>query len=85
MKWCSYTSGMSLAARPRPMKELKGFQRVHLAAGESKKITFHLPVDQLAFINNDLELVLEAGKVFLLVGGSSEDIDCVAVLRSARM
>jgi beta-glucosidase len=62
------------ASTPRPMKELKGFSREHLAPGESKQITFHLPVDQLAFINNDLDLVLEAGKVFLLVGSSSEDI-----------
>ena len=62
------------ASTPRPVKELKGYARVMLKPGESKKITFHLPVNQLAFYDNDLTLVLEAGKIFVMLGSSSEDI-----------
>jgi beta-glucosidase len=62
------------ASVPRPAKELKGFTRLALLPGESKSITFHLPVNQLAFYDNDLDLVLEAGKIILMLGSSSEDI-----------
>ncbi len=62
------------ASLPRPMKELKGYCRVNLAAGESKKITFHLPVNQLAFYTMQKELIVEAGKILVMVGSSSEDI-----------
>ncbi len=62
------------ASTPRPVKELKGYARVTLPPGESQTITFHLPVDQLAFYNNDLDLVLEPGRVFVLLGSSSDDI-----------
>jgi len=62
------------ASVPRPMKELKGFIRIHLSPGEEQRVCFHLPVDQLAFIDNHLDLVLEKGRIFLMVGSSSEDI-----------
>ena len=62
------------ASTPRPVKELKAFTRIRLAAGESKKVTFHVPVDMFAFINNDLELALEKGRVYFMVGSSSEDL-----------
>ncbi len=62
------------ASTPRPVKELKGYQRVMLKPGEAKRITFHLPADQLAFYDLELNLVLEAGKILVMVGSSSEDI-----------
>ena len=62
------------ASSPRPMKELKGYARVSLESGASKTVTFHLPVDQLAFYNADRQLVLEPGRVFIMLGSSSEDI-----------
>jgi beta-glucosidase len=62
------------ASTPRPAKELKGYRRVMLKPGERKQITFHLPVDQLAFYDEHLNLVLEAGKIQVLLGSSSEDI-----------
>lgn len=62
------------ASTPRPVKELKGYQRVRLHPGEQVMITFHLLVDQLAFYNNDLELVLEEGQIEVMVGSSSADI-----------
>jgi beta-glucosidase len=61
---------------PRPVKELKGFIRLTLQAGETRRVTFHLPVNQLAFYNEDLMLVVEAGTVRVMVGSSSEDIHC---------
>jgi len=62
------------ACIPRPAKELKGFARVRRVPGERKTITFHLPVNQLAFYDHSLNLVLEAGKISVMLGSSSEDI-----------
>lgn len=62
------------ASMPRPIKELKGYQRVNLMPNEEQTITFHLPVDQLAFYDADLKLCVEAGKINVMLGSSSEDI-----------
>jgi beta-glucosidase len=62
------------AITPRPVKELKGFIRLTLQPGERKNITFHLPVDQLAFYDNELNLVIEPGRIYLMLGSSSDDI-----------
>ncbi|HVN53039.1 MAG TPA: glycoside hydrolase family 3 N-terminal domain-containing protein [Anaerolineaceae bacterium] len=62
------------ASTPRPVKELRGFYRLSLNPGEAKRIYFHLPVDQLAFYDNDLCLVLEPGAIAVMVGSSAEDI-----------
>jgi beta-glucosidase len=62
------------ASTPRPALELKGYVRVPFQPGETRRLTFHLPVNQLAFYNNDLELVLEPGSIDVLLGSSSEDI-----------
>ena len=55
----------------RPVKELKGFQRVDLKAGESKKVTFQLPVADLAFWTIDNEYAVEKGDFQLWVAGDS--------------
>lgn len=62
------------ASVTRPVKELKGFKRVSLSAGEEKAITFELPMELLAFYDRDMMLVVEPGSYQVLVGGSSEDI-----------
>ncbi len=62
------------ASLPRPVKELKGFARVSLGAGESKTVNFCLPVNQLAYHNADFLLQVEAGRIEVMVGGGSEDI-----------
>ncbi len=62
------------ASVPRPVKELKGFIRLTLEPGASKIVTFGLPVDQLAFYDTELNLVLEPGRIFVMVGSSSNDI-----------
>jgi beta-glucosidase len=62
------------ASIPRPVKELKGFCRIALEPGQSRKLTFHLPVDMLAFYDEELNLVVEAGKIKFSLGSSSADI-----------
>jgi beta-glucosidase len=62
------------ASLPRPLKELKGFCRLSLQPGEKRRVTFHLPVDMLAFYDQQLELVVEAGAIGVMLGSSSEDI-----------
>jgi beta-glucosidase len=63
-----------LASVPRPVMELKGFHRISLAPGESRTVTFRLPVDLLAFYDENLDLIVESGKIQVMLGGSSEDI-----------
>lgn len=58
----------------RPAKELIGFQRVELLAGESKKIEFNLSPSQLAFLDENMKWKLESGKFKLLIGSSSNKI-----------
>ena len=56
----------------RPVKELKDFKRVKLAAGESDYITFDLRTDKLAFYDRNMQLNIEAGQFHLWVGGCSQ-------------
>jgi beta-glucosidase len=56
------------------MKELKGYARLRLEPGASKTVTFSLPVDQLAFYDAELNLVLEPGWILVMAGSSSADI-----------
>lgn len=58
----------------RPVKELKGFQKVSLNAGESKTVTFTISVDDLKFYNSDLRFVAEPGGFKVFVGGNSRDV-----------
>ncbi|MBC7320532.1 glycoside hydrolase family 3 C-terminal domain-containing protein [bacterium] len=62
------------ASVERPVKELKGFKRIHLESQEEKKITFRLFTDQLAFYDDAMRFVVEAGTFEVMVGSSSEDI-----------
>lgn len=57
----------------RPVKELKGFQRVALKAGESKIIEFTLTTDDLAFFGRDMQRKAEAGDFKLWIGTSSAE------------
>jgi beta-glucosidase len=58
----------------RPVKELKGFQKVFLKAGESKDISFAITTDDLKFYNNDLKYDWEAGDFVIMIGGNSRDV-----------
>lgn len=54
-----------------PVKELKGFQRIELQSDEEKKVTFKLPISDLAFYAIDMKKKVEAGKFDLWIGSSS--------------
>lgn len=58
----------------RPVKELKGFQKIDLKKGESKTVTFTIRPQDLMFYNNDLERVLEPGEFKVYVGTNSRDV-----------
>jgi beta-glucosidase len=58
----------------RPVKELKGFQKIDLHAGESRKITFTITPDDLKFYNNDLKYDWEPGDFTVMIGGNSRDV-----------
>jgi beta-glucosidase len=58
----------------RPVRELKGFSKVSLKAGESKKVTFALPVDMLNFTDSKHNRIVEAGDFDIMIGRSSDDI-----------
>lgn len=55
----------------RPVKELKAFQRIFLEKGEKKKVTFRLPVSELAFWGYDMNYRVEPGDFTLWVGTNS--------------
>jgi len=63
-----------VASCSRPVKQLAGFKRIHLAAGESAEVTFDVDMSQLAFWNPEMEYVVEPGDVEVMIGASSEDI-----------
>jgi beta-glucosidase len=66
------------ASVTRPVKELRGFARVRLAAGERRRVTFRLAAEQLAFTDLAGRLVVEPGRVALMVGTSSAELPCRA-------
>lgn len=57
----------------RPVKELKGFQKVALKAGESKTISFNISENDLKFYNSDLKFVAEPGDFQVFIGTNSRD------------
>jgi beta-glucosidase len=58
----------------RPVKELKGFQKVMLQPGETKTITFIIDKEKLAFYNDQLERITQPGEFRLMIGSASDDI-----------
>ena len=59
----------------RPVKELKGYQRVFLKAGETKKIKFTVNAESLAFYDIDMNYVVEPGTFTIMTGSSSNKKD----------
>jgi beta-glucosidase len=62
-----------LASVSRPIKELKGFQRISLNPGEQKIVHFTLGPDELSMLNKDMERLVEAGDFRIVIGSSSKD------------
>jgi beta-glucosidase len=69
-----------LASVTRPVKELKGFQRIHLAPGESREIVFTITPDMLTMLDQNLKRVVEPGEFRIMVGRSSTDLQLKGTL-----
>ncbi len=58
----------------RPVKELKGFQKIRLAQGETQTVTFEITPEDLRFYDYDLDYVWEPGEFEIMIGGNSRDV-----------
>lgn len=58
----------------RPNKELKGFRKVHLEAGETKTVSFTISREHLQLIDQSCEPVVEDGEFIIMVGKNAEDV-----------
>jgi beta-glucosidase len=63
-----------VASVSRPVKELKGFQRVTLQPGETRRIQFLVGAEQLGLWNREMRFVVEPGEFQVMVGANSEDV-----------
>jgi beta-glucosidase len=63
----------------RPVKELKGFRKVHLKAGETRTIDFIISTEDLKFYNYDLKYDWEPGEFIIMAGGNSRDVKSAEV------
>lgn len=68
----------------RPVKELRGFQKINLKAGESKTVSFDVRPDLLEFTNIDKKRVVEPGEFEIMVGNSSQDKDLQKVILTVK-
>jgi beta-glucosidase len=64
----------------RPVKELKGFRRISLKAGEKRTVDFVISAEHLAFTNIDIEYVVEPGEFEIMIGNSSRDQDLLRMI-----
>lgn len=63
-----------IANQIRPVKELKGFEKLSLAPGQEKTVKFILDTDMLSYYNNNGILTIEPGEFLIFAGGNSRDV-----------
>lgn len=63
-----------VASISRPVKELKGFEKIWLKAGESKTVNFVIDNELLKFYNSDLKFVSEPGNFEVMIGTNSDNV-----------
>ena len=63
-----------------PIKELRRFEKVFIPVGETRKVTFSLPMKELALWNSDMKEVVEPGDFELQVGAASDDIRLTEII-----
>jgi beta-glucosidase len=61
-----------VASITRPVRELKGFQKIHLKPGESREVTFTITEYDLKFYNYNLQFVAEPGEFTVFIGTNSD-------------
>ena len=59
------------ASFPVPLKSLKAFRKINLKAGQKKKVTFNLKLDDFGLYDDDMQRIVEPGEFTVMVGGSS--------------
>jgi beta-glucosidase len=64
-----------VSSATRPVKELKGYQRVALKAGETKTVSFTIDAESLAFYDINMAYCVEPGEFIIMTGSSSNDKD----------
>jgi beta-glucosidase len=69
-----------ISSATRPVKELRGFQRVSLKAGETRRVSFDVGPEHLSYHGADMRRVVEPGRFQLLVGGNSVDLQSVTLM-----
>ena len=62
------------ASVARPVKELKGFRRIHLKAGERQTVTFRIGREQLQYMNGEGQAVMESGDFDIMIGQDSQRV-----------
>jgi beta-glucosidase len=68
----------------RPVKELKGFRRIHLEPGESKRVEMTVGAPELSFFDEAMKRVVEPGGFEVMMGGSSTDLQTTRLEVTAR-
>lgn len=63
-----------VASQTRPVKELKGFQKVWIEKGKSKTVEFEISEEDLKFYNQKLDFISEPGKFKVYIGTNSRDV-----------
>lgn len=58
----------------RPVKELKGFEKIELMPGETREVSFDITSEMLKYYNHNLEYVCEPGEFEIMIGGDSENV-----------
>jgi len=68
----------------RPVKELKGFQRITLEPGETRPVSFPITPDHLAFYDINMKWTVESGEFEIMIGNSSRDADLQRVILNVK-
>jgi beta-glucosidase len=63
-----------ISSTSRPVKELKGYEKIFLEPGEKKTVKLTLLPEDLSLLNRDMHFVVEPGKFEVMIGSSSKDI-----------
>ncbi|MGD1101109.1 MAG: glycoside hydrolase family 3 N-terminal domain-containing protein [Terriglobia bacterium] len=68
-----------ISSVPRPVKELKGFQRITLQPGETQTVQFQVTPEELSFLDEDMKRIVEPGWFEIMVGTSSAKLQTVVL------
>ena len=68
----------------RPVKELKGFQKITLQPGETQTVAFEITTESLAFYDINMKYTVEPGQFEIMIGNSSRDEDLQKVILTVK-